>query len=281
MKQTGKEQSMLNNSPVIGPFSKTDVDSSDSFMTRAANVLTCLSEDKHTLSDIAKTCKMGASTAHRLLATLTKPGLVIYDQSIHRYYLGPRVAQISANPVTSHQILIMAANHEMERLSAVIEETTTLSLMVGIQYIPLHSIYSTRRLIILEEFRGIRPVLPLGSTDLILLSQLAEKELRRVLEIGFIWQGVEEKSNKDTDYWVKQIAQIRQYGYVVTRGEKVPGGLGISAPVENYFCPVALTVIGPEHRLEPILPNLIKELIGSAQLLSGIVKHLFPSKTSV
>ena len=269
---------MVNNSQAMDPISKPEVDSSDSFMARAANVLTCLSEGKNTLSEIAKTCKMGASSAHRLLATLTKPGLVIYDQASHRYYLGPRVAQLTANPVTSHQILIMAANHEMARLSAVIEETTTLSLMVGIQYIPLHSVYSNRRLVVLEEFRGIRPVLPLGSTDLILLSQLDEKELHRVLEIGYIWQGVDPKTKKDTDYWIKYISRIRKDGYVVTRGEKVPGGLGVSAPVENYFCPVALTIIGPEHRLEPVLSNLIKELMGSAQLLSGIIKQLFPAK---
>jgi DNA-binding IclR family transcriptional regulator len=260
------------------PVSKVaSEESSDSFMTRAANVLTCLSEDIHTLSEIAKRCNMGASTAHRLLATLTIPGMVIYDQISHRYYLGPRVAQFSADPVTSHQILIMAANQEMGRLSGVIEETTTLSLMIGVRYIPLHSVYSSHRLIVLEEFRGTRPVLPEGSTDLVLLSQLNPKALRQTLEIGYVWQGTKSKPEKDTEFWVKHIAYIRENGYSVTRGEKVPGGLGISAPIKNYFCPVALTVIGPEYRMDADLSTLIKETTRSAQCISELIKPFFPA----
>jgi IclR family KDG regulon transcriptional repressor len=265
--------------PNINPKAEQEEDS-ESFMTRAANVLTCLGEDTHTLSDIASRCNMGASTAHRLLATLTKPGLVIYDSIKHRYYLGPRVAQLSANPVTSHQCLIMAANHEMERLSGVVEETITLSLMVGIQYLPLHSVYSSHRLIVLEDFRGTRPVLPMGATDLILLSQLNEKDLRLTLKLGFIWQGANEKSLPDSEQWVKKLAQVKHDGYIVTRGEKVPGATGISAPIKSYFCPVALTVIGPEYRLEPELSTLIKEITKSAQHLSQILAELFPSSST-
>ena len=245
-------------------------------MTRVANVLTCVSQGTNNLTDIAKICNLSASTAHRLLAILTKAGFVIYDPTNHRYYLGTKVAQISSNPVTSHQYLIIAANPEMEQLAQAADETVTLSLMLGITYIPLHSICSSQRLLVLEDYRGTRPVVPAGSTDLVLLSQLKDKELSQALKIGKIWLGPKNNKIQDAASWETQLARIREAGYAVTRGEKVPGGTGISVPVANYFCPVALTIIGPEYRLEPRLEALINKMIRSGKRLSKTLAGLFP-----
>lgn len=255
-------------------------ESKESFITRAANVLSCLSDGVNTLTDIAARCGISASTAHRLLASLTKPGLAIYDSVNHRYFLGTRISQLTNNPVTSHQYLILVANNEMKRLSALVEETVTLSLMMGIQYLPLHSVYSSHRLIVLEEFREIRPVEAVGSTDIILLSQLNDKDLRRVLKIGSLWQRSKAVSATDSSYWTEELKKIRRDGYAVTRGQKVPGGIGISAPVKNYICPVALTVIGPEHRIEPRLQELITETRQSARQISEVLLEIFSNKES-
>ena len=248
---------------------------SESFLTRAANVMTCLSEGNYTLTDIAERCNISASTAHRLLSALTEPGFVIYDAANHRYYLGTRVVQLSSNPVTSHQYLIMATNHEMQHLAKVSDETVTLSLMLGTRYLPLNSVQSRQRLLVLDEYHGNRPVIPRGSTDLTLLSQLREKELKLALKIGQKWLGPRDKTIRDIASWEARLVQIREAGYAVTRGEKVPGGTGISAPVANYFCPVALTIIGPEYRLEPRLPDLIHKLTLSGRRISRIVADLF------
>jgi DNA-binding IclR family transcriptional regulator len=273
-----RKSDMVEKSSIIPPLGLPDNgESSDSFLSRAANILSCLSEGIYTLSEIAKRCGYSASTAHRILASLAEPGLVIYDPINHRYYLGSRISKLTHNPVTTHQCLIMVANHEMTRLSALVEETVTLSLMVGIRYLPLHSVYSKHRLIVLEEFTGIRPVEPLGATDMVLMAQLNDKEIRRVLKIDDIWHGKTENNSNDVGFWIKQLARVREEGYSVTYGEKVPGGIGISTPVKNYFCPVSLTVIGPEYRLSPRLPDLIRETVQSAQSLSQILLDVFDS----
>jgi IclR family acetate operon transcriptional repressor len=248
-------------------------DASEPFMTRVANVLACVSQGTNNLTDI-KSCNLNASTATGCWPS-SQAGLC-YDPTNHRYYLGTRVAQISSNPVTSHQYLIMAANPEMEQLAKAADETVTLSLMLGITYIPLHSICSSQRLLVLEDYWGTRPVVPAGSTDLVLLSQLKEKELSKALEIGKIWLGPRNNTIRDAAAWETQLAQIREAGYSVTRGEKVPGGTGISVPVVNYFCPVALTIIGPEYRLEPRLEALINKIVRSGKRLSKILAGLFP-----
>ncbi len=255
-------------------------ESKESFIIRAANVLTCLSEGINALTEIAARCGISASTAHRLLASLTEPGLAIYDPINHRYFLGTRISQLTTNPVTSHQYLILVANNEMKRLSALVAETVTLSLMMGIQYLPLHAVYSSHRLIVLEEFREIRPVEPVGSTDIVLLSHLNDKDLRRALKIGNLWQRPKAVSTTDTAYWIEELKKIRRDGYAVTRGQKVPGGIGVSAPVKNYICPVALTVIGPENRIEPKLQEFITETKQSAQQISESLLELFSIKES-
>jgi DNA-binding IclR family transcriptional regulator len=249
---------------------------SESFMARAANVLSCLSEGLNTLTDIAKRCNVSASTAHRLLATLARANLVIYDPIGHRYYLGPRVAKLAANPVTSHQCLIMACNNEMERLSHVVEETITLSLMLGIRYVPLHSVFSSHRLIVLEEFTGVRPVIPVGATDLVLLSMLDEKDLKQTLAIGNTWQGKKDPGTQEIESLTRQLSLINQQGYIVTRGEKVHGSLGVAAPIKNYICPVAITLIGSEYRLDPRLSDLTKEIAKSSRQLSSTLLKIFP-----
>ena len=256
-------------------FQPDNDEDSQTFLSRAANVLTCLSEGRYILTDIAKHCNMGTSTTHRLLATLAKPGFAIYDPIDHRYYLGPKVAQLASNPVTSHQYLIMAVNRDMEQLARECDETVTLSLMVGIRYIPLHAIFSSRRSLVLEEYRGSRPVIPLGATDLILLSQLPQKELRQALKIGQDWLGPRDHTIQDVATWEAKLAEIRQAGYAVTRGEKIIGGTGIAVPVANYFCPVALTIIGPESRLEPQSTKLVNKLNRSGKRLSRILADLF------
>jgi DNA-binding IclR family transcriptional regulator len=243
------------------------IESSESFMTRVSNVLMCLSKGVNNLTDIAKRCNLNPSTTHRILGTLKKPGFIIYDTLNHRYYLGPQIAKLSSNPVTSHQYLILLATNEMKRLSTIIGETVTLSTTIGFQYVGLHSVHSKNRLIIFEQYEGNRPVLPIGCTEKTLLSQFNDDELRLALGIGKRWQ-TKDNVIPDIEGWQKELAQIKKQGYAISHGEIVPGALGISVAVKNYPSPVALTIIAPKYQVESREQYLIKELTESAERLS-------------
>jgi DNA-binding IclR family transcriptional regulator len=74
---------------------------------------------------------------------------------------------------------------------------------------------------------------------------------------------------------LKQIKEIRRKGYGVSWGESVIGAACICAPVKNYFCPVALYVVGPEDRIKPKLDIYINALVNSAHRISEDIVGVF------
>jgi len=54
--------------------------------------------------------------------------------------------------------------------------------------------------------------------------------------------------------------------------------LCISAPIKDYFWPVALSLVGPVNRLEPRVDEIIKEVVTSANHITGIITEFFKAK---
>jgi DNA-binding IclR family transcriptional regulator len=248
-----------------------------SSVVRAANVLVCLSSGVNNITDLSKCCSLSKSTVHRLLKTLEEPRFVIYDSINHRYYLGPLVTQLASSSKATHQYLIMSAQEEMKRLADLAEETVTLTLLVGIQFIHLYEITSKHSLKVDERVgdqeEGLAPLLPLGAIQKVLLSQLNDNELK--LAFRSIQTSSASGSQINFDQLVTEINQIRKEGYAVTHGGRITGALSISTPVTNYFCPVALSILGPENRLIMKVNPVLKETRTSASRLSENILKLF------
>lgn len=248
-----------------------------SSVVRAASLLVCLSNGINNITDLAKYCNLSKSTVHRLLKTLEEPRFVVYDSINHRYYLGPLVTQLASKSRATHQYLIISALEEMKRVADLAEETVSLTLLVGIQFIHLHEIRSKHFLKVDErvgdEIEGIAPLLPLGGIQKVLLSQLNDDELGQALKSIAI--SSTQGDTVDFESLMVQLSKIRQDGYVITHGERIPGALVISASIKNYFCPVALSILGPEDRLILKVPRVLEELKTSADRLSANVVRLF------
>jgi IclR family transcriptional regulator, KDG regulon repressor len=237
-----------------------------SFITRINNILECLSQGIYTVNDIAKSCSLSTSTTHRLLNMLKKHYFTVYDASNRRYYLGPQITRLASNPAATHQYLLVNALNEMRRLSMLTEETVSLNLVVGMQFLHLYQIPSKYSLRVIEEDQDVHPLLPQGAAQKVLLAQLGDRDLKLALRTAARW----DKKFKDADSpgMLETISQIRQQGYAITHGEAIAESMGISAPVKNYSCPVAVGILGPEKRFSPRIPRLIKELLASAGRIS-------------
>src|SRR4030042_634107 len=120
-------------------------------IAHAVEILICLSNDIHKVSEIARQCDFSKSTVHRVLKLLEQPQLVVQDTINRRYYLGPLITTLASNAITTHKRLITYAEFEMKRLSSITEETVTLDIMVGMQYLPLHEIPSPHNLRVPQE----------------------------------------------------------------------------------------------------------------------------------
>jgi IclR family transcriptional regulator, KDG regulon repressor len=246
---------------------------SASFIERIASVLICLSDGINTVTDISKKCNLSTSTTHRMLNILKQPQFTTYDPGSHRYYLGPLITRLSVNPKATHQYLLFTSFNEMKRLSDLSEETISLDIVMGIQFIHVYDIPSKQGLRVLQETTEIQPIEFLGAAQKVLLSQLNERELKLALRVSGAWYSpnppISETGFSET------LDRIRKQGYAITSEEGIVGSMGLSAPMTDYFCPVALTILGPENRIKGRLSELQGELIKSANNLSRNFREIF------
>jgi len=68
-----------------------------------------------------------------------------------QYHLGPLITLLSSNLQTTHHYLITCAIEEIKQLWDVVEETVTLNIMIGIQYVRLYEIPSKHDLIVIGD----------------------------------------------------------------------------------------------------------------------------------
>jgi IclR family KDG regulon transcriptional repressor len=228
------------------------------------------------VTDIAAYCKLTKPTVFRLLKTLEELLMVIQDPSSHRYYLGPLVNQIASNPLANHHYLITCALEELQRLWDLTGETVELNIMVGLQYIRLYEIPSKYEL---KVVNGPDPVGPIfvGATAKVLLSQLEDKELKTALKHVRI-RHITEHSVTDEKELLVQLKEIRKQGYGISLGERILGALCISVPVNDYFWPVALSVVGPESRFRPLVDKTLQEIRKSSERISDTITEFFLAK---
>jgi DNA-binding IclR family transcriptional regulator len=241
-------------------------------VNRAVDILECLSNGANTLTDITGRTRLTKPTAYRLLQTLEDRLMVTRDAVNHRYYLGPLINQIASNPQTNHQYLINCATEELRRLWDFSGETVELNIMVGLQYTRIFEIQSKFELKVVAGPDPVGPVF-VGSAAKVLLSQLTDKELRTALKHIEISR-VTERSVVDGKDLLAQAEEIRRRGYAISYGERIDHAVSVSVPISNYFWPVALSLVGPDSRLEASVDETLRQVILSAQRISQNIEEL-------
>lgn len=240
---------------------------------RAANILTCLSRGIYSITDIADVCKLNKATVHRLLKALVESNLAIQDTITHRYFLGHSIAQIAASPHTTHEYLVTSAIKPMIQLANFTEETVFLSILIGLRYLNIFEIPSKHDLRVIEIYTKSGYV-PAGAASRVLLSQLSSKELK-IAMLNMDFSSKTGSGNLTPEILKKQIGEVRRKHYSITTGERIKGCTCISSPVHNYVIPVALSVVGPETRISPIIREIVRELRSSAEFLSNKISETF------
>lgn len=244
-------------------------------ISRAAKILYCLNNGINTVTDIAKSCDLSKSTVHRLLKALKESSLAAQDPTNQSYLLGPLITRISSNLHATHNSLVTSAIQEMTELNDEIEETIFLNVMMGIQYVKLYEIQSKHDLRIFSEYDPIGPVF-VGAAAKVLLSQLTDEELRKSLKLLAL-KHVTDNSVTDKELLINQIRMIRENGYGISYGERVPGAVCLAAPIKDYHCPASISIVGPESRLNSKIEDLVYKVSETANRISEKIAGVFTS----
>jgi DNA-binding IclR family transcriptional regulator len=249
-------------------------------IAHAAEILLCLSNDMHKVSDIARQCNFSKSTVHRVLKLLEQSHLVVEDTLNHRYHLGLLINQLAAKAIATHKRLITYTEAEMLRLSATTEETVALDIMSGMQFLSLHEIPSQHNLRVTQESKRIGPRYAdvyAGASAKVLLSQLDFARLKIVIDITRI-PPLTGRTVTDKRTLISQLEEIRLKGYSVSRGERIPGVICIAVPIKKYVLPVVLSVVGPEIRLQSRIKEVVAELKTSSDRICRNIDGIFGVK---
>jgi DNA-binding IclR family transcriptional regulator len=246
-------------------------------IAHATEILICLSDDIHKVSDIARQTGFSKSTVHRVLKLMEQSQLAVQDTLNRRYYLGPLITRLASNAITTHKRLVTCADAEMKRLGDITEETVVLDIMIGFKYQTLHEIASRLNLKVSKEIKMAGPMLAslyAGASLKTLMAQLDDNKLKMLLSIINII-AVTERTVTDKKLLLAQIAEVRKTGYSVSHSERIPDTICISVPVYSYSLPVVLSVVGPDIRLQSRVREVIGELKASSTRISKNITDIF------
>jgi DNA-binding IclR family transcriptional regulator len=226
-----------------------------------------------TLKELSVALSLAPSTCHRLLDLLGRQGLIEQDSVHRRYRVGMEMFRISAL-VQSREDIRSIARPLLRQLVDSYDETAVLGI-----YLPVEGkIFFAERV---DSSRMLRyqlamnvPVSVLwGASGRAILAFLDSETIDRIYKVEGRAPGSGEAlpSRRALE---KDLAVIRERGYDITHGQKIPGAVGISAPVfgadGKVVASVCVTV--PESRIkESDYPRLGAAVRTTAHRLSQAI----------
>jgi DNA-binding IclR family transcriptional regulator len=240
-------------------------------VARVALLLRLIAEHQgaFTLTDIANASNLPAPTVHRLLDLLAQQGLVAHEKQLRTYRVGTELYRISSM-VRMNVPLAQVVRPILADAAQECDETCYFALYLPAQLAVMYESRadSSHSLDYRVEFN--RPMSLLwGASGRVILAHLPEERVRAAMvqERNFSRDG----RMPDEKRLLAELKQIRERGYAYTRGQRVPGAVGVLAPVFDetgaiYGC-LGFTV--PEQRFsEAKLPQFIRSASAHAAQLS-------------
>lgn len=235
----------------------------DKTLIKGLEILTFVVEqpDGARLIDVAAAIGLTKSNAHRSLDTLRAAGLLqqnprskIYSASIRVWELGMKVIdRLDIRSVASGALQLLAQQSR---------ETVHLAILDGMEVVYVDKVDSPEPVKAYSRLGGRGPA-HCVATGKALLSRLSDPELDRLLV------DLPRHSRftiTDPRQLRDQLADIRESGIAINRGEWRDGVWGIAAPVQHLSgqALAAIGVSGPDFRISPAarvkqLRNFVRE----------------------
>lgn len=213
---------------------------------RVVALLNCLSGpdvDSLTLSELSAATGIPLQSTARILNDLADAGLALHDTRSKQWTVGP-LAFTLAHAAERQIQWIDPARAALTRLTNATKETTILTAREGAYGTHVDIVVSPQPLQLTESI-GLRRPLTMGGSRRVMLAFLSESEQRSVLS-----RLEEDGVYVDRLALQEQLAEIRDRGYGVSRGEVTPHTIGIAVPIMQATRVVAsIMIAGPDQRM--------------------------------
>lgn len=231
------------------------------------NILALFSMERTSLSisEIQAELNYPKSTIFRILNTLEKHNYIERNPDNHRYSLGFNFFRLGSI-VQSQMDFRKVALPYMRKLVEQTSETVELNILDELSRVCVEKVDSpldVRNFVRIGE----RKPLHRGASGKVLLAFHNMEEVEEILDQ--LEEQDEEFQKKDL---LKQLTEIREKGFYVSKGERVPGSFAVAAPIlgQNGELVASLTIAGPIQRLtDQREQELIDKLIDCAKTISS------------
>ncbi len=211
--------------------------------------------------ELASALNVSPSSAHRLLNALVASGFVHQDPATSRYSLGLefiRISRIAASRITISKIALP----HMARLAEKCGETVLLCIYDSErkQMMFVEALDSPHALRYIIELNSWQPVFA-GASGQAIMAFLPDDEITEIIDRG-VW-AVSDQTLTDPAALRKNLETIRSTGYARTRGQRIRGAVGLSAPVfgsgGEVLGAICLTI--PDQRFDPAQEQSLAEMV--------------------
>lgn len=197
-----------------------------------------------TLSELANRTELPPPTIHRLLRTLVGRGYVRQLPN-RRYALGPRLIRLGDG---ANRQLGQIAEPYLADLVGRLQETANLAVLDGDMVLYVAQVPSPHSVRMFTEI-GRRAHTHDTGVGKAILSQLDEPTVRSIVSrVGM--PRATEHSIGDAEELVSHLSLIRERGYSIDDNEQEIGVRCYAVPIPNAPTPTAVSVSGPQTRVD-------------------------------
>lgn len=218
-------------------------------LDRALGLLSDLARaDEKTLTELSLKTGMAPSTAHRLLVTMQRHGIVAYDEITQNWMVGVEAFRIGSSFVRRMKV-VQAGRPIMRELMEATGETANLAVADAGEVVFVSQV---------ETHEAIRAFFPPGTRGPMhasgigkaLLSELPREAVQRILQKRGLYSFTP-KTFTSTDALFADLKRIRNRGWSIDDEERNIGMRCLAAPIYNEHgeAVAGVSISGPSVRL--------------------------------
>ena len=208
-----------------GPYSIRAID-------RAVQLLQCfsISQSEQTLGELSERAKLSKSTVFRILQTLERHRVIVFNPVVNRYALGIKLFELGGRVIFPLSFRSVAAPF-LDSLSHKRERTVLAAMLEGGELLYIDRRERKDSVRFSSEIGKRRPP-HFGMLGKTLMAYLPEEEVSELLK-RYPLKKIAARSVTNPRIFKGQLREIRERGYTFEDNEYVDGLVGMAAPVRN------------------------------------------------
>lgn len=228
----------------------------------------------HTLSTISQRLGIPVSSLHNIVATMTRRGYLLRDQTTRAYRVGPKLGQLSAM-APGQPDLTLAADAVMRSLTHLTGESTSLSILQGDSIVFVHHFLS-KEIVQVVNAIGTRVPAHATASGKVMLAHLTDEEFERSYPSENLIQLTPATIGSRTEL-KRVLEKVRRQGHAYNNEESAPGVWAVASCILGRGCqPIgALSLAVPASRLKsrehPEWATMTEQAASSISALFGFV----------